>query len=157
MEVRIMIQGSELGELCLGVVYTMDHEVVPMSCKICDWLLNLSLNHFRFPPLKKNVKMNMEFEISKRHILRPTLSIDMVQWVLWWGRQKRCSGRKRQGPMAKKCCYNKILLILFWKQKMKTIERSNLIFLLSSKMPFLGIHLKKNSTFIFLVNGSHIG
>ena len=25
----------------------------------------------------------MEFEVPIRHILRPTLSIDMVQWVLW--------------------------------------------------------------------------
>jgi hypothetical protein len=23
----------------LGVVYTMDHEVVPRHCTICDWLL----------------------------------------------------------------------------------------------------------------------
>ena len=26
----------------LRVVYTMDHEVIPRPCKICDWLLNLS-------------------------------------------------------------------------------------------------------------------
>ena len=30
----------------LGVVYTMDHEVVLRLCKICDWLLNLSNDHF---------------------------------------------------------------------------------------------------------------
>ena len=29
-----------------GVVYTMDHEVVPRSYKIYDWLLNLSRDHF---------------------------------------------------------------------------------------------------------------
>jgi hypothetical protein len=45
----------------------------------------------------------MEYEIPKGHILRHTLSIDMVQRVLQWERQKRCSSRKRDGPgMAKK-------------------------------------------------------
>ena len=30
----------------LGVVYTMDHEVVPRPYKICDWMLNSSQDHF---------------------------------------------------------------------------------------------------------------
>ena len=30
---------------------------------------------------EKNVKAAMEFEVFKRRVLRPTLSIDMVQWV----------------------------------------------------------------------------
>jgi hypothetical protein len=30
----------------LGVVYTVDREVVPRLCKICDWLLNSSWGHF---------------------------------------------------------------------------------------------------------------
>jgi hypothetical protein len=30
----------------LRVVYTTDHEVVLKSCKISDWLLNLSWDHF---------------------------------------------------------------------------------------------------------------
>ena len=34
----------------------------------------------------------------------------MVQWVLWWERQERWLGRKRQGPMWKKC----ILINLWW-------------------------------------------
>ena len=52
----------------------------------------------------------MEFEVPKRYTGRPTLSSDMVGQVLWWERQKRCYGRKRQWPMAKKCCYyNEIL------------------------------------------------
>jgi hypothetical protein len=29
-----------------GFVYTMDHDVVPRFCNICDWLLNLSWDHF---------------------------------------------------------------------------------------------------------------
>jgi hypothetical protein len=36
----------------------------------------------------------MEFEVPKRHILRPTLSGNMVQQVLRWEMQKRCSSRK---------------------------------------------------------------
>ena len=30
----------------LGVVYIMDHEVVPCSPKICDWSLDSSEDHF---------------------------------------------------------------------------------------------------------------
>ena len=30
----------------LGVVYTLDHEVIPRPRKICIWLSNLSRNHF---------------------------------------------------------------------------------------------------------------
>ena len=30
----------------LRAVYSMDHEVVPRPCKICDWLLNLSWDYF---------------------------------------------------------------------------------------------------------------
>ena len=38
---------------------------------------------------------------------------NMVQWVLWWERQERWYGRKKQGPMAKKCCYNTFLMNFF--------------------------------------------
>jgi hypothetical protein len=38
----------------------------------------------------------MEFEVPKRHILRPTLFTDTVQRVSQWERQKMCSSRKRQ-------------------------------------------------------------
>jgi hypothetical protein len=88
----------------LGVVYIMDHEVVPRPCKICDWLLNSSEDHFILHQ-GKNVKAVMELEVPKRHMLRPTLSTDMVQWVFWWERQKRYSGKNKHGPTAKKCCY----------------------------------------------------
>ena len=88
-----------------GVVYTTDHEVVPRPYKLCDWLLNSSWDHFGLHQ-GKNVKVTVEFEVPKRHVLRPKLSIDIVQRVLQWERQKRCSSRKRQGLMAKKCCYN---------------------------------------------------
>ena len=97
----------------LRVVYTMDHEVVRKPCKICDWLLNSSRDHFglhqgRFFFV---VKVTMEFEVPKGHVLRVVLSTNMVQWVLLWERQKRCSSSgKRQGPMAKKWCYNRFIM-----------------------------------------------
>ena len=55
----------------------MDHEAVPRLCKICDWLLNSSPDHFGLQQ-ENNVRVAMEFKVSKRHIFRPT---DMVQWV----------------------------------------------------------------------------
>jgi hypothetical protein len=67
----------------------------------------------QFTSRKKNVGVTMEFEVSNKRILRLMLSNDMVQWVLQWERQKRCSCRKRQGPMAKKCYYNKLIMIFF--------------------------------------------
>ena len=79
----------------LGAVYTMDHEVVPMPFRICDWLFKLSWDHFGLHQ-GKNVRVTLKFEIPKIHILRPTLSIDMIQRVLQWERQqKRCFGRKK--------------------------------------------------------------
>ena len=78
----------------------MDHEVVPRPCEICDWFLKSSQDHFSLH--QANVRVTMEFEVPKRHILRPTLSIDMVKRVLRRERQKRCSSRIRQGHMAKK-------------------------------------------------------
>ena len=32
------------------LVYTIDHEVVPRACKICDWLLKLVPGPLRFTP-----------------------------------------------------------------------------------------------------------
>ena len=77
-----------------GVVYTIDHEVVPRLCKICDCLLSSSRNHFGLHQ-GKNVKVTMRFEVPKRCILRPTLSTDIVQHVLRWERQNKCYGRKK--------------------------------------------------------------
>ena len=64
--------------------------------------------------LVATLRVIMEFEVSKRHILRPTLSTDMVKWDLYWERQKRCYGRKRQGLMAHKYCYNQLLNGFCW-------------------------------------------
>ena len=95
----------------------------------------------------------MKIEVPKRHISRSTLSTSMVQRVLWWERQHMCSSRKRQRPMAKKCCYNKIWMKYFflgrrgWRQE-KTREWSNLI-LFPFKTAFFWHILKKISTFTF--------
>jgi hypothetical protein len=48
----------------------MDHEIVPRPCKLCDWLLNSYKDHFGLHQ-GKNVRVTMEFEVSKRRILRP--------------------------------------------------------------------------------------
>jgi hypothetical protein len=45
----------------------MDHEVIPRPCKICDWLLNSSRDHFGVHQ-GKNIKVTMEFEVPKTHI-----------------------------------------------------------------------------------------
>jgi hypothetical protein len=97
----------------LGVVYTVDHEVIPRPYKICDWLLNSSKDHFGVHQGKKNLRLTMEFKVPKRHILRPTLSTYMVQRILQWERQKRCSQNfilffKRQDPWQ-----NNVLIIKF--------------------------------------------
>ena len=79
----------------------------------------------------------------KRHILRPTFSTDIVHWVLWWERQKRCYDRKRQGLMAEKCCYNTLLMkIFFGGGKTKTRENMKMVKLdfIFSKLPFLDIY-----------------
>ena len=43
---------------------------------------------------EKNVRVTIEFEVPKRHILRPTtLSTNMVQQGFRWERQNMCSSR----------------------------------------------------------------
>jgi hypothetical protein len=107
---------SKDGLPLLGVVYTMDNEVVPRPCNICDWLLNSSPDHFGLHQVK-NDRVTMEFEVP---ILRSTLFINMLQWVLQWERQKRCFGKinfKKSSSMAEKCCYNKILINIIFLGK----------------------------------------
>ena len=101
----------------------MDHEVVPRPYKISDWLLNSPWDHFGLHQ-ENNVKVTTKFEVPKRHILRPTLSIDMVQWVLRWEWKKRWSGRNGQGSMVENYCYNKIIMTFLGEEKMKTREWS---------------------------------
>ena len=44
------------------------------------------------------VRVTMEFEVFNRHILRPTLSIDTVQWIWQWERQTCALVKKGRGP-----------------------------------------------------------
>ena len=69
------------GQAKVGVVYTMDHEVIPRSCKICNWLLNSFQDHFGLHQ-EKIIRVTMSLEVPKRHILKPTLFTNMVQRVL---------------------------------------------------------------------------
>ena len=133
----------------------MDHEVVPRPCQICDWLLNSSLDKFGFHQ-RKNVKVTMEFKILKKHISRPTLSADMVQKVLWWERQKRCSNRKRQGPMAEKWCYKFFIMKCIWGREGEDKRRqeniwSNLIFFFPKTVLF--VHIVIELAHSLLVHG----
>jgi hypothetical protein len=81
----------------------------------------------------------MKFEVFERHILRPTLFIDMVQWVLQWERRKRCFVRKRQGPMAKKLCYNDLSLIFLGREDEDNSTQKNKMvkhYVFPSKLPY---------------------
>ena len=121
----------------------MDYEVVRRLCIICDWMLNSSWNHFGSHQ-GKNVRVTIEFEVSKRHILGLKWSIDMVQRVFRWERQKKkCYARKRQEPTVEKYCYNNILMNFLGRERKqkKTREGSNL--------SFLSIYLEKINTFTF--------
>ena len=70
----------------------MDHEVVQGLCKLYDWLLNSSRDHFGLHQ-RENSRVTMEVEVPDKHVIRPTLSTDMVQRVLQWERQ--CHGMWR--------------------------------------------------------------
>ena len=67
----------------------MNHKVVPRPCKICDWLLNLSRDHYNL-----HQGGTMEFEVSKRHILRLTLSLTWSNGF--------CGGRGKRGAVMEK-------------------------------------------------------
>ena len=84
--------------ICIeGIVYTMEREVAPRPCKIHDWLLNSSRDHLGLHQ-GQNVKVIMEFEVPKRHIRGPTLSIDMVQSVCSVRGKTRALVEKGKGP-----------------------------------------------------------
>ena len=135
------------GKFDLGVVYIMDHDVVPRPYKICGWLLNSSWNHF-IVHQGKNVRWPWNLRFQKRHVLRPSLSTNMIQYGLQWKRQKRCSGRKkRQEPMIEKYCYDKFLMISSWagrEDKDKRRQKNGQTwFFFSFKHVFIGHIFKK--------------
>ena len=133
----------------LGVVHTMDHEVVPRPCKICDWLLNLSRDHFGLHQGKKCQSDHGVWDPQKTKFLRPTLSTYMVQRVLWWERQKRCSSTTRRGPMA-----NGVIVKFWWFfWELNTRELSNLIIFFSSRNCAFCTYIKKIQHIHILMNG----
>ena len=64
-----------------GVVYTMDHEVVPRRCKRVDWLMVSSHDNFGLHH-EKNGRGTMEVEVSKIQFSRKNKCTNMVQRVL---------------------------------------------------------------------------
>ena len=138
-----------MSQFGLGVVYTMDCEVLPNPCNICDWLLNLSPYHFGLHQ-GKNVKITMKFEVPKIRILRPLLSTVMVQHLLMWERRKRCSSRKGRGPWKR----NVVIINLEWnyfgEEKMKTRGEKRMVKLWMFFKPALfGHKLKKITRSLF--------
>ena len=95
----------------------------------------------------------MEFEVPKRHILRPTLSTSMVQRLLQWERQKRCSGRKKQGPMAEQYRNNKASMNLFIfvgrEDEDKRRQRNCQTWIFFSKSALFGHILNKSTHSLF--------
>jgi hypothetical protein len=84
----------------------------------------------------------------------------MVQRVLRWERQKRCSGRKGRGSWQRNISIIKFNKLVFEEEKMKTREDKRMVkhdlFLFFFKIAFLG-HLLKNKLHIhFLVHGHYL-
>ena len=93
----------------------------------------------------KNVRVTIEFEAPKRHILRPTLSTDMVQRVLWWRRKSGARVEKGKGPWQR----NVVLINSQWfifegEERMKTKEDKSMVKLdfRFPKLPFWDIYSK---------------
>jgi hypothetical protein len=91
----------------------MDHEGIPCSSKVCDWLLNSFWDHFGLYQGKKNVRVAMELEVSERLVFRPTIFVVMILKGFAVERQKRFSSYECLGTMAEKCCFNTFLIISF--------------------------------------------
>ena len=69
-----------------GVVYTMDHEVIPRPSKQCDWTLKSSKDDLGLHQ-GKNGRVITEVEVHKLFFFKPTLSTVMVQRVFRWDKQ----------------------------------------------------------------------
>ena len=71
--------------------------------------------------------------------------------VLLWERQKRCYGRKMQGPMVEKYSYNQFLINFFYgEEEMKTKKRQKYdqIWFFFQKCPFW-TYIKKSTHSLF--------
>ena len=71
----------------------MAHRIVPSPCEICGWMLNSSWDHFGSHQ-GKNVRVTVEFEILKRHMLR-------LHYPLTWSNMF-CGGRGKRSDMVKR-------------------------------------------------------
>ena len=71
------------------LVYTMDHEVIPRPCKIWDWLLNVSWDHFGLHQGEKNVRVV------------PKDIVEGLHYPLTWS-NGFCDGRGKRGGMVEK-------------------------------------------------------
>ena len=129
----------------------MDHEIVPRSCKICDWLLNSFWDHFG---LHQGNNTRVTMKVSKRHILRPTLSTDMVQWILWRKGKRGALVEKGKGHMAKKCYYKIFLRNSFWgrEDEGKRRRETGQTWVFYLKLPFLDIYWRKKKSHSLLVH-----
>ena len=127
-----------------GVVYTMDHGIVPRPCKLCDWLLNSSWDHFGLHQ-EFFFKVNMKFEVPKTCILNayiihrhgPTaFAVGEAKEVLWQ-KKARVHGKE-------KFCYNIFWWNLLWRREYEDNKRQEngrrWPFFFFSKIPFLGVY-----------------
>ena len=74
-----------------GAVYTMDPKVVPRLCKICDWLLNSSWDHFSLHQWKKCQ--------SDHGVQGPQKTCYKAYIIHQHG---LCDGRGKRGPLLEK-------------------------------------------------------
>ena len=99
--------------LCSFWIMSLEWLFTPWTMKSSQGLVKIVIGCWTHPgttSVYTKEKMSKwpwsEYEVHRRHILMPTWSTDMVQRVLRWERQKRCSNRKKQRPMVEKYCYN---------------------------------------------------
>ena len=138
-----------------AAVYSMDHEVVPRSCRICEWILRSSRDHFG---LQQGT--NFYFFLSKWSWSSSSpkdVFWDMVRCSLTWSNgfcvvrgERGALVDKPHGFMAEKCCYDKLWWILNGEEKMKTREGKSMVTLgfhlfIFVKTTFLG-HMFTTST-----------
>ena len=130
----------------------MDREVVPRPCKICDWLLNSSWDHF-------SLHQGKEKKCESDHIVRGLQMTYFKAYIINWHgptgfavreAQITAFGRKREGPMIEKCYYSKKIIMIFLREeKMKTREAMRMtkleIFLLFKTALFGYIYWKKSA------------
>ncbi len=128
----------------------MDHEVIPRPCKICDLVVELVPGSLRFTP-RKQFHSDHGVRVPKRHILRPTLSTDMVQRVLMGERQKGALVETCKDPWHKMNVNIRFEWFFSWEEKRTQWNRkewSSSIFFFFQICPFW-TYIKKFNTFTF--------